>query len=138
MKRASLRASEDYITIDSYSVGKSLILFVLTLMPMPGVSMTRATMGAVAERFRALGQPARLRILHSLRDGERCVSDLENDTGLNQANLSRHLQVLSANGFVARRKDGLWVYYALADDSVLRMCDLMCGRVQGHVRRRQA
>ena len=91
--------------------------------------MTSRTMDLVAERFRALGEPARLGILQALRDGERCVSELEADTGLNQANLSRHLQVLSATGMVRRRKDGLFAYYALADANVLRLCELMCGRV---------
>ena len=91
--------------------------------------MTARTMGQVAERFRALGEPARLGILHALRRGERCVAELETDTGLNQANLSRHLQVLSATGMVQRRKEGLFVYYALADADVLRLCELMCARV---------
>ena len=91
--------------------------------------MTPGTMDLVAERFRALGEPARLGILQALRDGERCVSELEADTGLNQANLSRHLQVLSATGMVRRRKDGLFAYYTLADANVLRLCELMCGRV---------
>lgn len=91
--------------------------------------MTPKTVGLVAERFRALGEPARLGILQALRDGERCVSELEADTGLNQANLSRHLQVLTSGGMVRRRKDGLFVYYALADANVLRMCELMCARV---------
>ena len=91
--------------------------------------LTPGTIELVAERFRALGEPARLLILQALRDGERCVSDLEADTGLNQANLSRHLQVLSATGMVRRRKDGLFAYYALADANVLRLCEIMCGRV---------
>jgi ArsR family transcriptional regulator len=92
-------------------------------------TLTPGTIELVAERFRALGEPARLLILQALRDGERCVSDLEADTGLNQANLSRHLQVLSATGMVRRRKDGLFAYYALADANVLRLCEIMCGRV---------
>ena len=91
--------------------------------------MTSTTIDLVAERFRALGEPARLRILQALRDGERCVSELESDTALNQANLSRHLQVLTATGMVRRRKEGLFTYYALADANVLRLCELMCGRV---------
>lgn len=98
-------------------------------MTMRRAVMTPKTIELVAERFRALGEPARLAILQALRGGERCVSDLEADTGLNQANLSRHLQVLTATGMVRRRKDGLFVYYALADANVLRMCELMCGRV---------
>ena len=91
--------------------------------------MTPKTIDLVAERFRALGEPARLGILQALRDGERCVSELEADTGLNQANLSRHLQVLSATRMVRRRKEGLFAYYALADANVLKLCELMCGRV---------
>lgn len=92
-------------------------------------SMTPKTIDLVAERFRALGEPARLAILQALRHGERCVGELEADTGLNQANLSRHLQVLSSAGMVRRRKDGLFAYYGLADANVLRLCELMCGRV---------
>jgi ArsR family transcriptional regulator len=91
--------------------------------------MTPRMIGLVADRFRALGEPARLGILQALRRGERCVSELEDATGLNQANLSRHLQVLLSSGLVRRRKDGLFVYYALADGNVLKLCELMCGRV---------
>jgi DNA-binding transcriptional ArsR family regulator len=91
--------------------------------------LTANVIGQVADRFRALGEPARLRVLQALCDGERCVGDLEADTGLNQANLSRHLQVLAAAGFVKRRKEGLYVYYDLADANVLRLCELMCARV---------
>jgi len=93
------------------------------------VALTPRTVERVAARFRALGEPARLRILQALCDGERCVTDLVDDTDLNQANLSRHLQLLSAMGLVTRRKEGLFVYYALADADVMRMCELMCARV---------
>ena len=96
---------------------------------MPRAGLTPDLIDAVADRFKAMGEPARLRILSALRPGERCVTDLERDTGLNQANLSRHLQVLSAAGLVKRRKDGLFVYYALADSQVLKLCELMCGRI---------
>ena len=92
--------------------------------------LTAATIDLVARRFRALGEPARLSILQALRHGERCVAELEADTGLNQANLSRHLQVLAGTSMVRRRKDGQFVYYALADADVLRLCELMCGRVR--------
>ena len=92
--------------------------------------MTETTIGLVAERFKALGEPARLRILQSLCDGERCVGELEEATGLNQANLSRHLQLLTANALVKRRKEGLFVYYDLADRNVLKLCELMCGRLE--------
>lgn len=82
----------------------------------------------VAVRFGALGEPARLRILNVLRDGERTVTELEN-TGLGQADVLKHLQMLHALGFVARQKEGLYVYYSLASEDVFRLCDIVCGRL---------
>lgn len=86
-------------------------------------------MGQVAERFRALGEPARLQILDALRAGERSVSDLVEVTGLTQANVSRHLGVLHASGLVTRRKEGAFVFYA-AHEEVWQLCDLVCGRLR--------
>lgn len=87
----------------------------------------------VAERFRALAEPARLAILHALEDGECSVTELVDLTGLAQGNLSKHLQQLYAGGFVRRRRDGLFVQYALADDGVLQLCALMCDRLDEDV-----
>ncbi len=84
----------------------------------------------VAGRFRALAEPARLAILHALEDGERNVTELVEVTGLSQGNLSKHLQQLHAGGFVSRRREGLFVLYALADADVLALCELMCGRLE--------
>ena len=58
------------------------------------------------------------------------VSELIDETGLNQANLSKHLQLLHAHGFVTRRRDGLFVIYELADASVFELCDIMCGQAK--------
>ncbi len=88
----------------------------------------------VAERFKALAEPARLHILNCLRGGERSVSDIVEECELGQANVSKHLQVLHTLGFVSRRKDGLYVYYALADRSVFELCDVMCGRLEAEMR----
>lgn len=87
----------------------------------------------VAARFRALAEPARLAILHALEDGERTVTELVEHTGLAQGNLSKHLQQLHAGGFVKRRRDGLFVQYALADEGVLKLCVLMCDRLDDDV-----
>lgn len=85
---------------------------------------------AVAERFKVLAEPARLSVLNELRSGPRSVSDLIDATALNQANLSKHLQVLHAHGFVSRRRDGLFTIYELADRSVFQLCDMMCGQLK--------
>lgn len=89
----------------------------------------------VAERFKALAEPARLQILNCLRGGEMTVGELVDKTGFGQANVSKHLQLLHAMGFVRRRKDGLFVYYALADKGIFQLCDAMCGRLEQEIKR---
>ena len=83
----------------------------------------------LAECFKALAEPARLRILTTLGQGEMTVSQLIEATGMGQANVSKHLQVLRGAGFVERRKEGLFVYYSLAGRDVLQLCDLVSRRV---------
>lgn len=91
----------------------------------------------VAERFKALADPARVRLLSALRDGERSVGDLVDDTGLTQANTSKHLARLHQLGFVTRQRDGLHILYGLADRDVLKLCDIMCGRIEAETRTRR-
>jgi DNA-binding transcriptional ArsR family regulator len=93
------------------------------------IALTPEVLELIAERFKALAEPARLHILNALRGGEKTVSELMQETGLGQANASKHLQVLHSLGFVERRKEGLYVYYRLADVSVFELCDIMCGRL---------
>lgn len=97
---------------------------------MPLKPLTPAQLGMIAERFKALAEPSRLEILHSLREGELTVSEILEATGLGQANVSKHLQLLHGAGFVERRKDGVSTWYRLADQDVLRLCELMCGRME--------
>jgi ArsR family transcriptional regulator len=52
-------------------------------------------------------------------------------------NVSKHLQLLHTMGFVRRRKDGLFVYYALADKGIFQLCDTMCGRLEREMKRRR-
>lgn len=96
---------------------------------MGNARLTPELLDIIAARFKALGEPVRLQILNVLRDGEMTVSELVEETGLGQANVSKHLQHLHGMGFVTRRKDRLFVYYGLADRDVFRLCDIMCGRL---------
>ena len=96
---------------------------------MSEIPLTAELLELIAERFKALGEPARLNILNALREREMTVSELMAATGLGQANVSKHLQLLHTMGFVERRKDGLFVHYRLADADVFQLCDLMCGRL---------
>ena len=92
--------------------------------------LTSDVLGLIADRFKALAEPARLEILSVLRDGEKTVTQLVEATGLGQANVSKHMQSLYAAGFVGRRKDGLFVYYFLADPSVTKLFDMMHARLE--------
>ena len=105
---------------------------------MPKTRLTPEKIELVAERFRALGEPARLHIMNALRGGEQTVTELVAVTGFGTANVSKHLRLLHAAGFVTRRKDGLHAYYGLAGEDVFRLCDIMCGRleVESETRRR--
>ena len=97
---------------------------------MPRKSFRPDTLEAIAGRFKVLAEPARLEVLNQLRDGPLNVTALMEATNLNQANLSKHLQLLHAHGFVARRRDGLFVVYELADKSVFSLCDIMCAQLE--------
>ena|SRR6476619_850602 len=90
----------------------------------------------IAERFKVLAEPARLEILNALRGSERTVTELVRETGLGQANVSKHLRLLHAHGFVARRKEGVSVYYALAE-SVDDLCDIMTRQLNAQVTSRR-
>src|SRR5690606_38020819 len=91
--------------------------------------LTPELLELIAERFKALAEPARLRILSALREGEKTVSELMDETGFGQAKVSKHLQMLHSLGFAERRKDGLYVHYRLTDESVFHHCDMVCGRL---------
>lgn len=84
----------------------------------------------VAEQFRALGEPSRLRLMNLLFDGEQTVGELVETSGLSLANVSKHLGLLHQVGWVTRKKDGVRVVYALADERTFGLCELMCNRVR--------
>ncbi|MFP5356532.1 MAG: ArsR/SmtB family transcription factor, partial [Gemmatimonadota bacterium] len=100
-------------------------------------SMSPELLTLVAERFKALADPARLRLLNALRPGELTVGDLVESTELSQANVSKHLAQLHTLGFVRRRKEGLFVYYSLMDKDIFRLCDVMCGRIEAELKDRE-
>lgn len=91
--------------------------------------LTPEALEEIAERFRALGEPARLALIEALRNGERTVSELVLASGQTQANVSRHLAILHAAGLVSRRRDGMYVHYILADPEVWQLCDQVCNRL---------
>lgn len=80
----------------------------------------------VAERFRVLAEPQRLRILQILRNGEQNVTELTTNLATTQPNASKHLRLLQEAGFIGRRQAGTSVYYFVIDPSVFDLCDVVC------------
>lgn len=77
-----------------------------------------------AETLKALAQPTRLKIIEFLRDGEQCVCKIFPAIGEEQSNTSRHLSLMQAAGILARRKEGLKIFYAIKHPEVIEIVDL--------------
>jgi DNA-binding transcriptional ArsR family regulator len=93
-------------------------------------TLTREALELVAVRFRAMGEPLRLHLLQELEGGERSVSALAESVESTQPNVSRHLKILQDAGLVKRRQQGTTVYYSIADEMVLELCDVICSRLR--------
>jgi ArsR family transcriptional regulator len=97
--------------------------------------LTDDALELIARRFAVLAEPMRLRLIHALFEGERNVTHLVEHTGGTQANISRHLQTLTNAGVLTRRKEGLLVFYMIADPSIYQLCDLVCGSLEKQLSR---
>jgi DNA-binding transcriptional ArsR family regulator len=84
----------------------------------------------VAQRFRVLGEPMRIKLLDRLREGEATVGELQEALGATQQNVSKHLGILASAGMVSRTKQGNRAVYAISDPSVFDLCDQVCGGVR--------
>jgi ArsR family transcriptional regulator, arsenate/arsenite/antimonite-responsive transcriptional repressor len=73
--------------------------------------------------FHALSDATRLAILDMLKDGECCVCELQDELDAAQSRLSFHLRVLKDAGLVTDRKEGRWMYYAIAPDVLAEVHD---------------
>jgi len=89
-------------------------------------ALSREALELVARRFRALGDGTRLALLQAMFEQECTVQDLCARTGTSQANTSKHLALLLERGLVARRRDGLFTRYRIADAGLERLCRLVC------------
>jgi DNA-binding transcriptional ArsR family regulator len=92
--------------------------------------LPEAIVELVAERFRVLGEPFRIRLLECLQNGEASVGELTDVVGTSPQNVSKHLNVLFHAGLVARRKEGTASRYSIADESVFRLCEDVCGSLE--------
>ena len=96
--------------------------------------ITEELLRFIASRFKVLGEPMRLRILHALQPGELSVTQIIGTTGASQANISKHLAVMTRAEMVSRRKEGLNVFYSISDPVIFELCDLVCNKLRGQLR----
>lgn len=82
-----------------------------------------------AELFRVLSAPMRLRIIKSLCEHEKNVSELLSEIDTTQPNMSQHLNTLYVSGVLAKRREGVQIYYRISDDRVAELCRVVCKQV---------
>jgi ArsR family transcriptional regulator len=78
-----------------------------------------------AELCKTFADPKRLMIINELRHGEKAVGTLAQVLGVPQAVISRHLGVLRTRGIVTTRREGVTVYYRLANPRIVDACDIV-------------
>jgi ArsR family transcriptional regulator len=103
-----------------------------------GLGLNDEALELIANRFRLLSEPMRLKILHTLGDREMNVTEIVLKTGASQANVSKHLAALLDAAVVSRRKEGLTANYRVTDVTIFELCDAVCSRLKDQVRARQA
>jgi DNA-binding transcriptional ArsR family regulator len=87
----------------------------------------------IAQRFRVIGEPTRIRLLDALRDGPLTINELTEVLGASQQNVSKHVSVLAQAGIVAREKEGTKVRCSIADERIFNLCEIVCGGLREQV-----
>lgn len=89
-------------------------------------NLSPASLGLMADFFKVLSEVSRLQIVCALKSGAKNVTEIIEITGLGQANVSKHLKMLTQAGVVSRRQEGVCVYYQIANPFLFELCDLVC------------
>lgn len=82
-----------------------------------------------ADLFRVMSAPMRLRIISSLCDGEKNVSQLLEEIDTTQPNMSQHLNTLHQAGVLGRRREGVQIHYRIVNDRVVELCRAVCTQI---------
>lgn len=82
-----------------------------------------------AELFRAMAAPMRLKIISLLCNGEKNVSELLAQIDTTQPNMSQHLNTLYQAGVLGRRREGVSIYYFIANEQVVQVCRSVCVQI---------
>ncbi|MCM1982226.1 ArsR/SmtB family transcription factor [Lyngbya confervoides] len=93
------------------------------------VQLSENVLESIADFFKVLSEGSRLQILSALQKGPMTVTELVEETGLGQANLSKHLKLLTQAGILSRQPSGVSVYYEIVDPIIFELCELVCGSI---------
>jgi DNA-binding transcriptional ArsR family regulator len=88
--------------------------------------LSPSALNLMANFFKVLSEVSRLQIVCSLKAGAKNVSEIVEETGLGQANVSKHLNMLAKAGVLKREQRGICVYYQIANPLLFELCDLVC------------
>lgn len=95
----------------------------------PLVDLPPEALDYVAQYFRVLAEPTRLRILNTLGSGEMSVGEIAERVNSSVANVSRHLTQMAERGLIAREQQGNSVLYKICDPTVDELCELVCNSI---------
>jgi len=95
----------------------------------PRMALPSSALAPVADYFKVLSELSRLQVLCSLKTGSKNVTEIMEETGLGQANVSKHLKILAQAGIVSRTPQGVSVYYEIAEPFIFDLCELVGDRL---------
>lgn len=101
----------------------------------PSLEMTPAALSLIADFFKVLSEVSRLEIVCALKNGPLSVSEIIDATGLGQANVSKHLKLLTSAGVLSRSQQGIYVIYRIANPVIFPLCDLVCNSLLEQLQR---
>jgi len=93
------------------------------------MTLPPSALAQVADYFKVLSELSRLQVLCSLKTGSKNVTEIMEETGLGQANVSKHLKILAQAGIVSRTPQGVSVYYEIVEPFIFELCELVGDRL---------
>jgi ArsR family transcriptional regulator, arsenate/arsenite/antimonite-responsive transcriptional repressor len=104
-------------------------------MASPPAPLSPENLALLADYFKVLSETTRLRILTCLRGGPMNVMELTAATGFSQANLSKHLKIMTQIGILTRQPKGVSAYYEIIDPRVFDLCEIVCDGIGERLQR---
>jgi DNA-binding transcriptional ArsR family regulator len=95
--------------------------------------LSPASLALMADFFKVLSEVSRLQIVCCLKSGAKNVTQIIDETGLGQANVSKHLKLLAQAGIVTRTQQGVSVYYEIANPFLFELCELVCNSLMAQI-----